>query len=73
MCNMKFHHLLILVYIYTLSIYFYNGFSLLKIVQLHEKHLNSSKGTEYEKRKLKFLSTLKWPEHLANFFSESGL
>ena len=35
------------------------GFSLLRILQLHEKHLNSSEGKEYEKRKLKCISTLK--------------
>ena len=41
--------------IYTRWTYFKSGFSSLRIVQLHEKYLNSSE--EYERRKLKSIST----------------
>ena len=59
MCNIKFNHLFILVYIniYTLLNILLAWFGLLRIVQLHEKHLNSIEGKEYEKRKLKCIST----------------
>ena len=42
------------IIIYTLA-----GFQFLRIVLLHEKHLNPSDGKECERRKLKFISTLK--------------
>ena len=66
MCNMKFHHSLILVYIHS-------EHSEPRIVQLHEKPLNSSEGKEYERRNLKCICTLKWPEPLLKLFSDSGL
>ena len=53
--------------IYIISTYFQSGFSVLSIVQLHEKYSNSSEGKEYESKKLK------WPEHLPKLFSGSGL
>ena len=37
------------------------------MLQLYEKYLNSSEGKEYVRRKLKYVSALKWPEPLLRF------
>ena len=65
MCNMRFHLVVILVYVLSA-----HNFSL---VSVYKKYLNSSEGKEYVRRKLKCISTLKWPEPHLRLFSESVL
>ena len=63
MCDLKLHHMLILVSIPS-EYLIQPGFGLSRIFQLHETHLNSSEGKEYVRRKMKSKPTLKWPEPL---------
>ena len=74
MCNMKFYHLLTLVAIYNHS---KHTFSVVSVYWGERSFMKSIwipvRVKEYEKRKLKCISTLKRPEHLPKLFSESGL